>query len=697
MAPWFWRSRMLIDVAHDKPPRPSDTDPPRSRSTISCTPDISAGFFSSTEARKTISEEIQQADAIFKTHTRDDSEPRAADVQRCFEEFRKQLEHAATLSESDRHKLLLDACQDSRPKVADTGEFSLLAHRLLSDTERNSVAWTDRNIMSLLNTEALRLPPIESLGAREMLKSFEKMSTASPDSLRGMKQLYKKYAKQIAGNPDTSVSADQDLNLRLLIRGLWDTGSFGHTLKSVQPRGDMIPASVQKLLHVLGQRLSDIQLRTHIGSILSDSTRAAVHIDSLVSTCASNPDSIPLGVSVLDHIPRRLLNTWMISLHKGFLKPEAKASELATEFPHFDTWMRMLRMLDTKATRASDPDLALQSLATLFKNHHHSRTSPRFVVIALLHVLAGHKSMAEISPDRLTSLTRSFAPTRRGHHGADLCLNDMLAALVVDLHGASLPNHGVFELMVPLLDQATGLKSVLDLLKRVQSNGSALSHTASLENYIANIVHRISQADKSSEHKRQHVALALRTCQHIQGLLTFLGANVDAQADALKGLQTRRQLQHIIHRARDAGIVPLTMRNVTIDLSKSTQTELIHQFAHQYSLDRTRNHRQNWLSIYYLYRYMRQHNIEIGPLFTKAVLRVCIIQPLSESQFVSSRRLKWVCELVARVEGIDAAKKIEHMFWEWRGDLILHAKSTLKAAGVGGRAHISTLKRLGMI
>jgi hypothetical protein len=274
----------------------------------------------------------------------------------------------------------------------------------------------------------------------------------------------------------------------------------------------------------------------------------------------------------------------------------------------------------------------------------------------------------------------------------------MLAKLVAALGEASLPNSGVLELMIPLLDQSAGMKSVLELLQRIQTSGSALSNTKSLKKYSAQVAGRIAIADTSSEQKRQHVAHALRTCHHINQLLTDLNVDVRAPVVALARLQSRRQFDHIMRRAVDAKIVPLPLRNhLTVDLPSRAEVQLIHEFAYQYSLDRTRSHIQNWRSIYYLYKYIRQNRLRFDPRFTKAVLQVCIIRPLSENCFVGSRRLVWVCELVAEVEGTEAAKKIEEMFWVWRGDLIIHAKSTLIAAGVQGRAHVNTMKKLGMI
>jgi predicted RNA binding protein YcfA (HicA-like mRNA interferase family) len=103
--------------------------------------------------------------------------------------------------------------------------------------------------------------------------------------------------------------------------------------------------------------------------------------------------------------------------------------------------------------------------------------------------------------------------------------------------------------------------------------------------------------------------------------------------------------------------------------------------------------------MYYLYKYLQTYSLPMGPLFSKAIVRISIVRPLSENQFVSARRLIWVCHVVARVEGEDVVRKLEKDFWEWRGDLIKHAKSVY--VGVGGhpqdKAHIGTMKRLGLI
>jgi hypothetical protein len=72
---------------------------------------------------------------------------------------------------------------------------------------------------------------------------------------------------------------------------------------------------------------------------------------------------------------------------------------------------------------------------------------------------------------------------------------------------------------------------------------------------------------------------------------------------------------------------------------------------------------------------------------------------MMEHRFISARRLIWVCQLVARVEGVSVAKQIENLFWRWRGDVIAHAKQVHVAARGDrkAKAMVSVLKQLNML
>jgi hypothetical protein len=59
--------------------------------------------------------------------------------------------------------------------------------------------------------------------------------------------------------------------------------------------------------------------------------------------------------------------------------------------------------------------------------------------------------------------------------------------------------------------------------------------------------------------------------------------------------------------------------------------------------------------------------------------------------------MTWVCEMVAKAEGEEVARKIEHEFLIWRGKHIAYAKKTGDGLGGYGEVHVNTLKRLGLL
>jgi hypothetical protein len=685
--------RILTGLVYGIPPRPPN--PESLATSFASPPGISPEFFN-TGPPETLYDTKQKLPDVVQTH--DDSEREAAHIRDCFQAFKDQLQYAETRSVDERRKLVLKACRDCCPDGDDTGLFALLVHRHLSTHDQT--AWTDEDIVACLLYPRLHLPPIASDGARRMLRTLEKMS-ATASNARRLRPLFRKYAKQVGQDPSTPDSATQDLNLCLLIRGIWGAARLLPSTDIDILHGGALTKEDKALSLALGQRISAPRLRTDVCSILKEPTRASSQILAIVSSHLS--DSIK-GSNVLEIIPRRLLYRCTQRLQPLLLEADAIAPNITADSSHLETWLSMLlRTLNGTTTNRPVKDLTMQTLADLVRDHHSAKfstaaTPPLTIALVLLQALARHRSMRKIPQDRLTSFTRSFTGTFGRPNAADLCLRDLLVKLVAALGEASLPNSGVLDIMIPMIDEYAGIKSVLELLQRMQTSGGALSSAKALRKYSALVADRTAIADTSSEQKRQHVALALRTCHHINQLLTDMNVDVRAPRAALGRLQARRQFDHIMRRAVDAKIVPLSMRNHhAVDLPSRAKVQLIHEFAYQYSLDRTRSHLQIWRSMYYLYKYVRQNRLGFDVRFTKAVLEVLIIRPLSENRLVSSRRLVWVCELVAEVEGPEAAKKIEHMFWVWRGDLIIHAKSTLNAAGVQGRAHVNTMKKLGMI
>jgi hypothetical protein len=216
---------------------------------------------------------------------------------------------------------------------------------------------------------------------------------------------------------------------------------------------------------------------------------------------------------------------------------------------------------------------------------------------------------------------------------------------------------------------------------------------------LAKRIDFICQRTSAKRSVQQHQAFALTACQRILEILGRMGVATETLLSRLQTIQAQRQFQHILDRALADNALPVPFRSLTPACPIEDRVGLIHQIAHQYSINNTRTQREIWRAIYFLYRYLQANSLPIGPVFSKAVVRSSITRPLSENHFISARRLVWVCQLVARVEGEEAAKKVESAFWYWRGDLIKHAKDVYVAAGGDRRdkAHVGTMRKLRLI
>ncbi|KAF2018497.1 hypothetical protein BU24DRAFT_172213 [Aaosphaeria arxii CBS 175.79] len=175
--------------------------------------------------------------------------------------------------------------------------------------------------------------------------------------------------------------------------------------------------------------------------------------------------------------------------------------------------------------------------------------------------------------------------------------------------------------------------------------------------------------------------------------------NIDREvvSTILYALKARRQFNHILARAKEARVLPLAVDDERFESLITARNSLIHQIAYQYSLETTRSRRQNWRSIHYLYEYLKANDLPMGPLFSRAAVKICVIQPLLDNMWVSSHRFAWVRNILAEVEGEAVARRTEDIFWSWRESLIKQSQQRLVENGGSGRAHVSTMKKLNLI
>lgn len=604
----------------------------------------------------------------------------------------------------------------SCPPDAGASRFSLLAFEYLLGS-----AWGEKYLTGFLAQKTVRLPSIYEPHALRFLQLLEKTYLVGFEPrAKGVYEIYRKLAMPVHNQPAPNkvvqqaraglmygTNLDHEAALRLLIRGLWDSAHWtmknGHLSEhwqnkrlSMEDRPDSPSAGT--LLHRLSFELSDQRLgqdlRKMWSVLITDYLKAPFQFSDLVVSCVRDQSNIPPALEYLDLVPPPLLRDCIVAMSITTDEVQTVPQLGEKDLPFVHMWFKLLyRVHMRRMTDVEDAAALYQFAFTRFvRSHFEHRYPPSTLIAGLLYALAGHESFAgKLSLD-LFDWIETYVLFLAQQDKAEPALNGLLAQLMSDLAKKSLPNHGVLELMIPHINEHKSFHSVTNLLERLPKSNTKLSDTKFLSNYADQVLEEVSNSQDSS-----------RAGWNTRALKRFLKAhnavhvNPGKSKSIVRELQSRRFFEHILARANDTHIVPLAYRNLTPDIPKEVQADLIHQFAYQYALDRTRSCQQNWRSIRYLYLYLKIHDLPIQPLFTRTVVSVCITRPLSENKFVAQKKAVWVCRLVAQVEGTDAARRVEQYFWAWRGDLILQAKRDLIELGEHDWAHVGMMERLKLL
>jgi hypothetical protein len=648
------------------------------------------------------------------------------DVDACFEKFRDMV-HGTTpamfehrdpaavvcretwraLFNSDRSRpgtFLNHAYLTCCPSNSDAGSFCFLVFQYLLDSP-----WAEKYTLGLLGQPSVQLPDIfhpDGLRFLEIMK--ERYLAPSMPRSAAVHLIYKKLASQIQSQPAPSPSSQKArAKVLMLIHGLWDSAHWtmkrgqespyhlNKRLRVENNQGTLSSQSPGILLHRASHELSDRrlaqQLRKTWSSLISNYQQAPLQLSNVISTSAKDPSSIPSALDYLELVPQPLLRTWIaaMSVPVNEVRTVPQLGEKGLSYTHM--CFKLLYRLDMRRSFGTDGQESLYQFALnrFVRAHFEHRYPPSTLITGLLYGLLGHDSFVGKPSLELFDWIESYVLFLAHQDQKKASLNGMLAKLMSDLANKSLPNHGVLELIIPHIHEYKSFHSVSNLLERLPKSGTKLSNTAFLDKYIDQVLQEVSKQNNSS-----------RLGYNIHAVERFLTAHRALDATAvepqirIEDLKASRFFNHILARANDAHVVPLVYRNLTPDIPKEVQADLIHQFAHQYAMDRTRSCQQNWRSVRYLYLYLKIHELPIQPLFARTVVSVCITRPLSENKFVAQKKAVWVCRLVAEVEGVDVARQVEQYFWAWRGDLILKAKRELVGLGEHDWAHLSTMERL---
>jgi hypothetical protein len=627
--------------------------------------------------------------------------PDAVDTETYFEIFKSNVTDAEGFSGSERGEFLVDAWRSSRPAHAEVWRYNAMVVRHLTE-----LGWDPTSIVSQLNSFAV--PPTYSEESLDFLKCLEQSAARFPHAARVHRRVYMILA-ETAAVAEASKKPSQDLELSFLVR---------QTLQSAYSRSANFKQFVAKTLAAVAGKIQDPNFRKSLHSILAGINSAEQSLTLLLARAAKSHSLYAVVEQVLHCLPRQRVQSLVPSITTSLVKAIEWKSRLSNDTyrDRLSAWLTVLGRLDSRPEFGMTSTDYLSTAVTevaehVFANCNPGQLRPHILLHALVFKLAQEMpshapykerllqliySVTNIQPNNALSTQLPVALEQQGPTRLEATLGTILA----QIQRASLPHTHLTKMTTDHLIRHTNR-----FLTALDQEGLTLDDPSSLQDVVEEKMALLRQRTApSTEKQRQHYAFALRTCQM---LLTFISelatttttVSLAAMRRELITSQARRQFQAILDRAEANHALPLVYRNLSADLSDKERTILIHQLAHHYSLSTTRTHRETWRAIYYLYNYLVDNSLPIGPLFTKAVVRVSIIRPMIEHRFVSARRLIWVCQLVARVEGKAVAQKIESNYFQWRGDLIKYAKGVHVEAG-GDRkkkALVATMKRLGLI
>jgi hypothetical protein len=595
--------------------------------------------------------------------------------------FQSRIAGAHELSHTDRSNLLVEAFHACSP-ASNAWKYNTMVIRELLQLKWDPKAILEQHLY-LVN---FHVPDIYSHESMDLLVCLGKMISRFPHCRLDILQIHIKLAETASIKP--SSNPYQDTRLLLLIRQLW---------RCAHVEGLGLDRPILDLLQSVAMQCKNKLCKETLSSIFVDVAKLEDCVLELVAKVAEHSGSLSAAVEVLSCVEKKRLSESIpnITLAYATNMSDKVGDEKAIFQARMHVWIQILHRLDAEFAMAGHSFVAkatrcLGSYTFAYRDHTLERV-PALLVASLVNS-SQTSTFDDVPMSKISAVVKAF--TTKVEQCSDLRIEPALGMFMSDVRAKNLPHETLSREIIDYLVRYAGLGATAKFLQVMDRRQLTLVDGTAVYQLVAKKLAHI-RGRKS----RIEDAARLRVCATILDTLGRISSIPGHLNIVVEKLEAQRQFQVILGRARSDHLLPLAYRGVSATSSPEQRVKLIHQLAHQYTTDATLSQRQVWRAMWYLYRYMQQHSLPIGPLFTKAIVRICIIRPMSENCFVSAKRLLWVCRLVARVEGEEVAKQIEPLFWYWRGDLIQHAKGSY--VGSGGdrqsKAHIGTMKKLGLI
>ncbi|KAG9192146.1 hypothetical protein G6011_10880 [Alternaria panax] len=610
-----------------------------------------------------------------------------------FDHFTTKISSAGTLSRAERSQFSHQAWISCRPVGTNAWPYDVMVVKHLT-----KIHWDPVRILS--NLELFHVPPTYTPESLDFLRYLEASGVRLPHASRDHHRLYIKMVRA-ATSAATSTSLSQDIELLALIR--LTLHSCSSSRKAIQ--------GVLDDLCILASKIDASAIKKLLLSELAGINKTKQSIHSLVAGAAQDHTHRALVEEMLLFLPDEEFRSQIPSVTHSLVQAVQRKSWLPTEtyWCRLRVWLTILENLDARSD-ARHPGTGYTSVAFeevlehVFKSSSPGVLGPHILVYALVfRMVQQQPAYAKHKESLLQSVHASAVFALEQQHTREI--EEDMVMIFSHMRRACLPYEPIVSIAADLFASRANLHSINRFLLALEKHKFLLNRVSSIETRITAEMPLLQRCgDARTLDRRGHHALALQTCQTIlDSLKKVAKPGVSSAAVKIREeivmLRAHRDFTAILDIASTNHALPQVYANLTANITPSQRTILIHQLAHHYSLDATRSHRVTWRFIYTLYTYLQSYSLPIGPLFTKAVVRTAIIRPMMEHRFISARRLIWVCQLVARVEGANVAKQIESVFWRWRGNVIAHAKDVHVAAHGDrkAKAMVGKLKQLDML
>lgn len=605
----------------------------------------------------------------------------SSEHEAAFSAFQRRIASAHELPPADRAHLIGDAFHASCP-VSGAWKYSTQVVR-----ELLHLKWDPKAILEQHSTRRFKIPHIYTSQALDLMVCLEEFMWQYPHCVSEIHQIHVGLARTALNQK--SRNPYQDTRLLVLIKQLWHSAHL---------QGDLLDPGITQLLRSIAESFYNPNNTNIFSSILKNISRLQLTacILRLVARVSREQGLLPFVANVLLCIPDKRVSEMVSGITLNYTKQMSvtNGDKRAAARARLYVWLQLLHQLDASG-EFSKHSAVETATATLTQYVFESRSQVIKRLPTLMSALLVNASQTAAFEDIPMSKISHFIATfaTMVEETDNLHAERIFGMFISRMREKDVPHEALAQMVVECLTRYTSLTQIAKFLQVLCRRNLLLPDTACVERRIAKSLAAVQACSTGIDD-----AFTLRTCSKMLSILSRISTVSEHLITKVDLLEPQRQFRFILYHAQANHVLPLAYRSMNVNSPVEQRIALIHQLAHQYTTNLTLSHNQVWRHVWYLYRYLLENSLPIGPLFTKAVVRISIIRPMTENRFVSAKRLAWVHKLVEKTEGEEVAKQIELLFWHWRGEVIQNAKQTY--ISIGGdrqnRVHLGTMKKLGL-